>query len=148
MAVSVSFPGVYIEEFTPAAPIQGVGTSTAGFVGTSVRGPVRQPTRVQSWDAFVATFGGFPESGPPSLLAAGVYGFFLNGGTDCFVLRVATGAAASAQPDSRGPGANPGPALVITALREGAPGNALSVQVSESSRLATQIEGHEHKPEA
>ena len=33
MAVPVSYPGVYIEEFAPGAPIQGVGTSTAAFIG-------------------------------------------------------------------------------------------------------------------
>ena len=31
MAVQVSYPGVYIEEFAPGAPIQGVGTSTAAL---------------------------------------------------------------------------------------------------------------------
>ena len=30
MGVQVSYPGVYIEEFAPGAPIEGVGTSTAG----------------------------------------------------------------------------------------------------------------------
>ena len=33
MAVQVSYPGVYIDEFAPGAPIQGVGTNTAAFVG-------------------------------------------------------------------------------------------------------------------
>ena len=28
MAVQVSWPGVYVDEFTPGAPIQGVGTNT------------------------------------------------------------------------------------------------------------------------
>ena len=29
MAVQVSYPGVYIDEFTPGAPIQGVATNIA-----------------------------------------------------------------------------------------------------------------------
>ena len=36
MAVQVSYPGVYIEEFAPAPPIQGVGTSTAAFIGAGI----------------------------------------------------------------------------------------------------------------
>ena len=40
MAVQVSYPGVYIEEFAPGAPIQGVGTSTAAFLGPAALGPL------------------------------------------------------------------------------------------------------------
>ena len=58
MAVQVSYPGVYIEEFAPGAPIEGVGTNTAAFVGTALPGPIETPTIVQSWDEFVAKFGG------------------------------------------------------------------------------------------
>jgi hypothetical protein len=37
MAVQLTYPGVYIEEFTPGAPIAGVGTSTAaGKILTSL----------------------------------------------------------------------------------------------------------------
>ncbi|MUV56386.1 hypothetical protein [Halogeometricum sp. CBA1124] len=42
-------PGVYIEEIeTGAMPIEGVGTSTAGFVGPTERGPV-EPQLVTSF---------------------------------------------------------------------------------------------------
>lgn len=34
-------PGVYVEEFDSGpAPMQGVGTSTAGFIGLAEKGPV------------------------------------------------------------------------------------------------------------
>ena len=49
MAVQVSYPGVYIEEFAPGAPIQGVGTSTAAFIGIAARGPLNEPVKVTSW---------------------------------------------------------------------------------------------------
>ncbi len=138
MAVQVSYPGVYVEEFAPGAPISGVGTGTAAFLGTALSGPAGTPTRVQSWDAFTALYGGFPDSGPPSHLAAAVYGFFRNGGTDCYVLRAATGARASVGLDSRGSGGSAAePALVATALVEGPAGNAVSVEVVESSRLGS-----------
>ena len=45
MAVQVSYPGVYIEEFAPGAPIQGVGTSTAAFIGIAERGPLDRAAR-------------------------------------------------------------------------------------------------------
>src|SRR6267142_2643077 len=87
MAVRVSYPGVYIEEFTPGAPIEGVGTSTAAFIGTATRGPIKKPTLIESWDAFKNTFGDIVAEPPASYLAPAVYGFFLNGGTTCYVVR-------------------------------------------------------------
>jgi len=38
VAVQVSYPGVYIDEFAPGAPIQGVGTGTASFIGVASAG--------------------------------------------------------------------------------------------------------------
>src|SRR5437764_10631988 len=134
MAVQVSYPGVYIEEFAPGAPIQGVGTSTAAFIGTAARGSIGKPTLIQSWDAFVSTFGGFIADAPASYLAAAVYGFFLNGGTTCYVVRAGTGVMASSTLDSR-QAAPADPALVATARQEGPAGNSLSAQVIDSSRL-------------
>ena len=51
MAVQTSYPGVYIDEFTPGAPIQGVATNIAGFVGVARRGELNIPKRVTSWEA-------------------------------------------------------------------------------------------------
>jgi phage tail sheath protein FI len=137
MAIQIAgYPGVYVEEFTPGAPIEGVGTNTAAFIGTATRGPIEQPTLIQSWDAFDSTFGGFIAEQPTSYLAPGVYGFFLNGGTTCYIVRAGTGQMATADLDSRQSGASPDPALVAQALEEGPSGNSLSVQVVDSSRLA------------
>ena len=44
MAVQVSWPGVYIDEFEPGAPIQGVGTSTPVFLGIAEKGPINIAT--------------------------------------------------------------------------------------------------------
>ena len=130
MSVTVSYPGVYIEEFAPGAPIQGVGTSTAAFIGTAAKGPIQAPTLIQSWDAFQSTFGGFITEQPVSYLAPAVYGFFLNGGTACYVVRVGTGTNASVKPVQSQTGGNPAPALVIRAPQEGSAGNSLSAVVS------------------
>ncbi|NEO72503.1 phage tail sheath subtilisin-like domain-containing protein [Moorena sp. SIO3H5] len=46
-----------------------------------------QPTLITSWEEFKTKFGDFQEGN--KILAHGVYGFFFNGGSRCYVLRVA-----------------------------------------------------------
>jgi hypothetical protein len=89
MAVQVSYPGVYIEEFTPGAPIEGVGTSTAALLGTAQNGPLNEPTKITSWDAFLEQFGPDPVDG--FYLWYAVRGFFENNGQVCYILRVSNG---------------------------------------------------------
>lgn len=135
MGVQVSYPGVYIDEFAPGAPIEGVGTSTAAFVGVASKGPINEPTLIQSWDAFVETFGGYIDDGFRGYLAAAVNGFFVNGGTTCYVLRVATGQPAKVKIPSRKAGSD---LFDATSVAEG-PAGALTVQVIESSIMARQL---------
>ena len=54
-------PGVYVEEIDVGpVPIEGVSTSTAGFVGMTVQGPVDGlPVLVTSFGEFVRNFGGY-----------------------------------------------------------------------------------------
>ena len=80
-------PGVYVEEVPAGSrPIEGVGTSVAAFVGLAAKGPINEPTLVSNWTQFTETFGDFVEN---SYLAHAVYGWFLNGGGNCFVVRIA-----------------------------------------------------------
>ncbi|MCA9993373.1 MAG: hypothetical protein KDE29_20450, partial [Anaerolineales bacterium] len=83
-----SAPGIYIEEVAGGArPIQAVGTRTAGFVGEapSVRAHVNEAVAINNWSQFVREF--VPESGGASTpLSHAVYGFFLNGGSRCYVV--------------------------------------------------------------
>jgi hypothetical protein len=86
MATSYLSPGVYVEEVDRGPkPIESVGTSTAGFLGTCTKGPVNKPIFIGNWTQFVNTFGDFRDS---QFLAHSVYGFFNNGGTRCFVTNV------------------------------------------------------------
>ena len=79
-------PGVYVEEVESGArPLEGVGTAVAAFVGLAERGPFNPPTLVSSWTAFADLFGGFV---PGSYLARSVYGYFMNGGGNCYVVRI------------------------------------------------------------
>lgn len=78
-------PGVYVEEIdTGNKPIEGVGTSTVGFVGVTERGPIA-PRFITSFTEYRRVFGGYTSTG---FLAHGVEGFFQNGGKRCFVARV------------------------------------------------------------
>jgi uncharacterized protein len=79
-------PGVYVEEVASGSqPIEGVGTAVAAFVGFATQGPFNTPTLVSNWEKFSDTFGDFVEGGH---LAHAVYGYFLNGGGNCYVIRV------------------------------------------------------------
>ncbi|WP_046867565.1 phage tail sheath subtilisin-like domain-containing protein [Microvirga massiliensis] len=94
MAVQVSYPGVYIEEFTPAAPIEGVGTSTAAFIGIAASGEIGLPVKLTSFDRFKQIYGELPVSG--YYLWYAVKGFFENGGQVCYVVRVSNAKYATA----------------------------------------------------
>ncbi|MGH3903001.1 MAG: phage tail sheath family protein [Pseudonocardiaceae bacterium] len=81
-------PGVYVEEVEAGSrPIEGVGTAVAAFVGLAAQGPFNTPTLVTNWNQFSQTFGEFIEG---SYLAHSVYGYFLNGGGACYIVRIGT----------------------------------------------------------
>ena len=100
-------PGVYIEEIDAGPkPIEGVSTSTAGFVGVTQRGPdAGLPELVTSYADFERTFGGYitdPALIPDhSYLPHAVEGFFANGGKRVFVKRVVGADAAPARTQTR-----------------------------------------------
>ena len=87
-------PGVYVEEVpSQSKPIEGVGTSTAAFVGLAPGGPINQPMRISNWTQFARIYGdpNNPDNGPfmeGSYLAHALYGYFANGGSLCWVVRV------------------------------------------------------------
>lgn len=95
-------PGVYVEEVPSASkPIEGVSTSIAAFVGLAPGGPVNTPMRISNWTQFAKIYGDpvEPENGPfmdGAFLAHSVYGFFQNGGSLCWIVRVGKAAAPSA----------------------------------------------------
>src|SRR4051812_50080377 len=115
-------PGVYVEEVPSAnKPIEGVSTSIAAFVGLLPGGPVNTPMRISNWTQFAKIFGdpNNPDNGPfmeGAYMAHSVYGFFQNGGADCWVVRVGGGKRRGARPQAGPPapaapppGAGPAP---------------------------------------
>lgn len=94
MPITPTYPGVYIEEVgSDVRTIASVGTSLAAFVGYFRRGPFNTPVLVSSPADFEREFGGLDASSEASY---GLRQFFLNGGTQAWVIRVAAGTPASA----------------------------------------------------
>jgi len=86
MALVYKYPGVYIEEIPSGVrPIAGVSTSIAAFVGWAPRGPNDAAYPVSSWPDYERLFGGLDAR---SYLGYAVYHFFLNGGTEAYVVRL------------------------------------------------------------
>jgi phage tail sheath protein FI len=123
-------PGIY-QTFDAAAPppMSIANTRIAGFVGITQKGPVNEATPLQNWDEFVETFGVTSSS----YTSDSVLGFFKNGGTDCWVVRVAhmppagevagvdhAACAEHVQNDDWGK-----PSLKVRALNEGSWGNMI-----------------------
>jgi phage tail sheath protein FI len=87
MALFYKTPGVYVEEVDSGPhPIEAVGTSTAGFVGGAPNpgARVNEAVPLTSWTAFVREYVRDGDTSTP--LANAVYGFFLNGGSRCYVV--------------------------------------------------------------
>ena len=86
-------PGDYVEEFPSGGrTIIGLSTAVTAFVGAAKRGQVNKPARVLSFAEFEERFGGL---GAGLELGYAVRQFFLNGGTEAFVVRVAKRASAA-----------------------------------------------------
>lgn len=129
-------PGVYVEEIDngPRA-IEGVGTSTAGFIGLAEKGPaIGAPALVTDFKSFKRQFGGFLSEfthGEYRFLANAVEQFFINGGTRCFVSRVIPGDAAKASVKKG--------ILSVTAKNEGKWGNRIQISVDLVTKKKMQI---------
>lgn len=99
-------PGVYMEEVPSSIKaITGVGTSIAGFIGEAADDVVmpqlpgkdetyqpakaNEAVKITSWEQFKNNFGDIQEKN--LYLAHAVYGFFNNGGTVCYVIRIVDG---------------------------------------------------------
>lgn len=133
-------PGVYVEEFDSGAqPLEGASTSTAGFIGLAQRGEVEGvPQLVTSVADFHRLFGSYLSEnafGQYRFLAYAVEHFFLNGGSRCFIMRVA--------PSDAKPAVNAGNKesglLRIQAKNPGTWGNQVRAVIVPASKAKTQI---------
>jgi hypothetical protein len=126
MPVSPTYPGVYVQEVPSGVrTIVGVGTSTALFVGRASTGPMMTAVRVTTYTDFVRTFG--DDRGVVSAMARYVRLFFLNGGNDCYVIRIANGWSQSSV--DLLPVTGTTPVLTLNAISPGALGDFIRVAV-------------------
>lgn len=123
MPVTLSYPGVYIEEVSSGVrTITGVATSITAFIGRSLRGPENEPVRVQSFAEFERRFGGLWRH---STMSYAVHHFFQNGGRDALIVRVHNGA----NPAS----VNPSTGFELEAANSGDWGEKLRVRVDHET---------------
>ncbi|HEY1178391.1 MAG TPA: hypothetical protein VGF17_19725 [Phytomonospora sp.] len=137
--MSINLGVTVVEVDGRSAPtITAAPTSVAGFVVRSQRGTPDRAVRVRGFADFTANFGSYH---PKAFGAYAVRGFFDNGGSDAYVVRVVGAGAQAATTDVNDRAGTPVPTLRIRAGARGAPdpgawGNALTVAV-ESSPLGS-----------
>ncbi|MEK7396605.1 MAG: hypothetical protein AAB116_06675, partial [Candidatus Poribacteria bacterium] len=130
MAVQVSYPGVYVQEVPSGVrTIVGVSTSIALFIGRTKQGPLNKPIQCFNYSDFERTFSSDSSvSDMPNYVKL----FFMNGGTQCYVMRIANGATA-AQVTLRSEDGISG-VLVLTAKQVGLIGETIRTEVTYSGR--------------
>jgi len=107
----------------------GVGTSTALFVGSCADGALDTPVRCLNYSDFTAAFS---EDSSTSELPLQVMQFFLNGGTEAYVMRIANGAKAASVTLLR---EDKNPALALTAVSPGTSGDDIRATVAYDTDL-------------
>lgn len=136
MAASYGAPGVYIEEQPSGSmPIEGVGTAVAAFVGFTAKydqdegdptDPIGvRPQLVTSWPQYERVYGGFVAG---AMLPHAVRGFFDNGGSACYIVRIPSAQGADGRGTLTLPAANRPDvsSLHVAALN---PGSRVEVEV-------------------
>ncbi len=134
MPVAPTYPGVYIEEIPSGVrTITGVATSIGAFVDYFPAGPMNKAVQILNFASFNKQFGGSDPSGLDARSEASyaIQQFFLNGGTEAYVVRVGSGTSGNA-PTKASVGVGDGSgsaAFIVSAQSEGAWGANLRVEI-------------------
>jgi Bacteriophage tail sheath protein len=144
MPVTPTYPGVYIEEIPSGVhTITGVATSIAAFVDTFERGPVNYAVQLLSMTDFENYMGGLDTTSEASYA---IQQFFLNGGAECYAVRVTGPAAKAASIDVKDSGAtavftaNAGQMIGTRTLKNtGLWGNSLRLEVDYDTSDPTKL---------
>jgi phage tail sheath protein FI len=130
MPVTVSYPGVYIEEIPSGVrTITGVATSIAAFIDNFAQGPMNVASEVLSFADFERQFGGLA---PSSEASYGIQQFFQNGGNQAYVVRTTSttaGKGAVAAAISMDDTVGGSVVLTATAFSPGSWGNNVLIDV-------------------
>jgi phage tail sheath protein FI len=90
MPAAVTYPGVYVEEIPSGVrTITPVSTSVTAFVGFTPRGSTNKAGQIFNTADFEREFGGLTSGGD---LGHAVQHYFLNGGSEAWIVRVAANA--------------------------------------------------------
>jgi phage tail sheath protein FI len=131
-------PGVYL---APAdlkiTALEMADTRITGFLGLTEKGPVDEPQRISNWDEFLEIYGYNSEH----YLSDTIEAFFRNGGTTCYVVRVAHVPRDGGKPGLEHAAAADctiyddwkKPALRVRALNEGQWGNNIWVKCVQTT---------------
>ncbi|MBV9931303.1 MAG: phage tail sheath family protein [Alphaproteobacteria bacterium] len=142
-------PAVFVEETSfRAKSIEGVGTSTAAFVGMTARGPVSvtpsdpTPPLLTSFRDFERYYGGVDDltagtARATNYVALAAQAFFNNGGGRLYVARILGAGAAAPTPVVLNSG-SPAAAKKVTLSARSANGSAYRVTISQSAHATTQ----------
>ncbi|MBX9664448.1 phage tail sheath subtilisin-like domain-containing protein [Novosphingobium sp.] len=130
MPDNLNYPGVFVQEIPSGVrTITGVSTSIGFFVGRALKGPLYDPILCQSFEDFERAFTSHYAGGD---LARAVRLFFQNGGTRCYVSRIADemGANTVKAAKVRLLTESKAPSLDLTARSPGALGNDIRIGIS------------------
>ena len=96
MPQQLSYPGVYVEEVPSGVrTITSVSTSVAAFIGFFREGPVNTAVQIFGMTDFGRIFGGLDTRSEAGYAIAQ---FFLNGGAEAWVVRVAASDSSNPSP--------------------------------------------------
>ena len=137
MPTAPTYPGVYIEEVSSGVrTITGVATSIAAFIDFFREGPMNKAVQIFGMADFEREFGGLDLRSEASYAIAQ---FFLNGGSEAWVIRTAhDGGGANAVAKAtvtikKGTTGAAGEVMLVSALSEGLWGNTLRVTIGPSA---------------
>lgn len=123
MPVKPTYPGVYIEEIPSGVrTITGVATSVAAFVDRFARGPLDKPVQLFGMADLERELGGLS---PASEASYAIQQFFLNGGSECWAVRVA---------DKTSPTSTTAPATAASATLKVQPNAGATVLTASAGR--------------
>lgn len=124
MPSALTYPGVYVEEIPSGVrTITGVATSITAFIGRARRGPVNEAVTINSFGDFERIFGGLWVD---STLGYAVRDFYINGGSQAIIVRLANASAPATIVVPTG--------LTLAARNPGTWGEGLRVRVDYNTR--------------
>lgn len=132
--VSPTYPGVYVEEVSSGVrPITAASTSTPAFIGKAQKGSLSDVIRIFNFTQFKNLYGDFTSD---SYLAHSVFQFFNNGGSQCYIARVAGQNVRTANivlNDRFVPVNNSLFSMTVEAVSPGVWGNEIEIRISDGT---------------